>query len=124
MNRARPTWATESACCQASQRLTVTPSTATPNPAITAAATGQADIVAITPPIIAAIAKRSPARGFETKFVLQSYQLGMAMRKNQPELMAWVNGWIKTNLANGKLNDIHLKFAGVAIPDEIVNGAK
>ena len=32
---------------------------------ITAAATGQTDIVAITPPIIAAIAKRSPAREFE-----------------------------------------------------------
>src|SRR5690606_11722346 len=43
---------------------------------ITAAATGQTDIVAITPPIIAAIAKRNPAREFETKFILQSYQLG------------------------------------------------
>src|SRR3989344_1798217 len=67
---------------------------------ITAAATGQADIVAITPPIIAAIAKKNPARDFETKFILQSYQLGVAMRKGQPELMAAVNGWIKTNLAN------------------------
>jgi polar amino acid transport system substrate-binding protein len=48
----------------------------------------------------------------------------MAMRKNQPELMNAVNGWIKTNLANGKLNEIHMKFAGVPIPGEIVNGAK
>ena len=46
------------------------------------------------------------------------------MRKDQPQLMAAVNGWIKTNLANGKLNEIHLKYAGVPIPDEIVNGAK
>jgi polar amino acid transport system substrate-binding protein len=91
---------------------------------ITAAATGQADIVAITPPIIAAIAKRNPAREFEVKFVLQSYQLGVAMRKNQPELMNAVNGWIKTNLANGKLNEIHLKFAGVPIPGEIISAAK
>ncbi|GAB3472897.1 transporter substrate-binding domain-containing protein [Polaromonas eurypsychrophila] len=91
---------------------------------ITAAATGQADIVAITPPIISAIAKRNPERQFEVKFVLQSYQLGVAMRKNQPELMNAVNGWIRTNLANGKLNDIHVKFAGVPIPAEIVNGAK
>ena len=75
---------------------------------ITAAATGQADIVAITPPIIAAIAKKNPARDFETKFILQSYQLGVAMRKDQPELMKAVNAWIKTNLANGKLNEIHL----------------
>src|SRR3989344_5082392 len=91
---------------------------------ITAAATGQADIVAITPPIIAAIAKKNPARDFETKFILQSYQLGVAMRKGQPELMAAVNGWIKTNLANGKLNDIHVKYAGVPIPKEIIDGAK
>lgn len=91
---------------------------------ITAAATGQAEIVAITPPIIAAIAKRNPSRDFEVKFVLQSYQLGVAMRKNQPELMAAVNSWIKTNLANGKLNDIHVKYAGVPIPQEIIDGAK
>lgn len=90
---------------------------------ITAAATGQTDIVAITPPIIHAIGKRNPAREFEVKFVIQSYQLGIAMRKNEPELMAWVNDWIRANLKNGKLNDIHLKYAGVPIPDEIVEGA-
>lgn len=91
---------------------------------ITAAATGQTDIVAITPPIIHAISKRNPAREFEVKFVIQSYQLGIAMRKNEPELMAWVNDWIRSNLKNGKLNDIHMKYAGVPIPDEIINGAK
>ena len=91
---------------------------------ITAAASGQTDIVAITPPIIAAIAKRAPAREFEVKFILQSYQLAVAMRKNQPELMNWVNGWVKTNLSNGKLNDIHVKHAGVPIPKEIIDGAK
>ncbi|MEI2415754.1 transporter substrate-binding domain-containing protein [Orrella sp. JC864] len=91
---------------------------------ITAAASGQADIVAITPPIIAAIAKRNPAREFEVKFVIESYQLGIAMRKNQPELKQWVDDWIRANLANGKLNDIHMKYAGVPIPDEIVKGAR
>lgn len=91
---------------------------------ITAGATGQADIVAITPPIIAAIAKRNPSREYEVKFILQSFQLGMAMRKGQPELMAYVNSWIKTNLANGKLNEIHVKYASVPIPKEIIDGAK
>lgn len=91
---------------------------------ITAAASGQTDIVAITPPIIAAIAKRNPAREFETKFILQSYQLGMAMRKGQPELMGAVNEWIKTNLHNGKLNEIHMKYADVPVPQEIIDAAK
>lgn len=87
---------------------------------ITAAATGQADIVAITPPIIHAIGVRNPSLDFEVKFVIQSYELGIAMRKNEPELKEWVNGWIAANLKNGKLNEIHLKYAGVPIPDEIV----
>ncbi|HWK72278.1 transporter substrate-binding domain-containing protein [Pollutimonas sp. M17] len=91
---------------------------------ITAAATGQADIVAITPPIIKAISKRNPEREFEVKFVIQSYRLGVAMRKNEPALKDWVNGWIRTNLKNGKLNEIHLKYAGVPIPEEIIEGAK
>lgn len=87
---------------------------------ITAAATGQAEIVAITPPIIHAIGKRNPSLDFETKFIIQSYELGIAMRKNEPELKEWVNNWIGTNLKNGKLNEIHMKYAGVPIPDEIV----
>src|SRR5690606_21169006 len=91
---------------------------------ITAAATGQTDIVAITPPIIAAIAKRNPEREFEVKFVIQSYRLGIAMRKNEPELKAWVNDWIRANLKNDKLNQIHVKYAGVPIPDEIIQGAE
>lgn len=91
---------------------------------ITAAASGQTDIVAITPPIIQAIANRNPARDFEVKFVIESYKLGIAMRQNEPELKAWVDGWVKENLANGKLNEIHMKYAGVPIPDEIVQGAK
>ena len=91
---------------------------------ITAAASGQADIVAITPPIIQAIANRNPAREFEVKFVIESYKLGIALRKNEPELKGWVDEWVKKNLANGKLNEIHMKYAGVPIPDEIVQGAK
>ncbi|MCQ9617989.1 transporter substrate-binding domain-containing protein [Paenalcaligenes niemegkensis] len=87
---------------------------------ITAAATGQAEIVAITPPIIHAIGERNPSLDFETKFVIQSYDLGIAMRKNEPQLKDWVNNWIGTNLKNGKLNQIHTKYAGVPIPDEIV----
>jgi polar amino acid transport system substrate-binding protein len=55
--------------------------------------------------------------------VIESYKLGIAMRQNEPELKGWVDEWIKTNLQNGKLNEIHLKYAGVPIPDEIVQGA-
>ena len=38
------------------------------------------------------------------------------------EAQQQVDEWIKTNLQNGKLNEIHLKYAGVPIPDEIVQG--
>lgn len=91
---------------------------------ITAAATGQTEIVAITPPIIKAISQRNPKLDYEVKFVIKNYDLGIAMRKNEPELKAWVDGWIKTNLKNGKLDEIHMKYAGVPIPKEIIDGAK
>src|SRR5690606_18931908 len=91
---------------------------------ITAAATGQTDIVAITPPIINAISKRSPEREFEVKFVMQSYQLGVAVRKNEPERMAWVINWIREHVNNGKVHEIHMKYANVPVPQEIIDAAK
>ena len=79
------------------------------------AATGQADIVAITPPIIAAIAKKNPARDFETKFILQSYQLGVAMRKDQPELMkAAQSNIVHKNTASRKVSRLTHQIAKLA----------
>ena len=44
------------------------------------------------------------------------------MRKNEPELLAWVNGWVKTNLKNGTLNQIYKKYLKDDLPAEILAG--
>jgi len=40
------------------------------------------------------------------------------MRKDEPALKEWVNGWVKTNLQNGQLVAIYKKYHGVDIPVE------
>jgi len=41
------------------------------------------------------------------------------VKKNQPELKAWVNHWVTANMENGKLNAIYRKYNGVDLPAEI-----
>jgi polar amino acid transport system substrate-binding protein len=90
---------------------------------ITAAATGQTDIIGLTPPMIRKITELNPSRHFEIKFVISSYLLALAVRKNEPRLLEWLNGWIRTNLKNGKLNAIQKKYSGVDIPQEVMDAA-
>ena len=44
--------------------------------------------------------------------------------KNEPELLAWVNQWVKTNLNNGTLNQIYKKYLKEDLPKDIVDGGK
>lgn len=87
----------------------------------TAVATGQQDYIAAPVTIIAGIKKANPSRDIEVKFVMQSQAYGIGLRKNEPKLLAYLDGWIKTNLKNGKLNDINKKYFSVALPAEMLN---
>lgn len=91
---------------------------------ITAAVTGQADLVATSGALFQAMVNKAPARQLEPKFVLRTFDLGVGMRKEEPKLMAWVNGWVRTNMKNGKLNEIFKKYHGADIPESVVNQAK
>lgn len=55
------------------------------------------------------------------KFILQISMLGIGLRKNNPELRAWLDEWVKTNLKNGKLNAIYKKYHGEDLPSSIMN---
>ena len=59
-----------------------------------------------------------PARAVETKIVMQTFHLAIGLRKNEPRLMEWVNGWVKANLKNGKLAAIYKQYHGVDIPTQ------
>jgi polar amino acid transport system substrate-binding protein len=79
---------------------------------VTAIASGQVEIFATSPAIVKTVAGKVPALGVETKFVMQSFPLGIGLRKGEPKLQAWINDWVAKNTANGKLVEIFKRFHG------------
>ena len=91
---------------------------------ITAAVTGQEDIIGGSGSHLAKVVEKSPNRQMERKFVMTNALAGIGVRKNEPELLAWVNEWVKTNLKNGSLTRIYKKYLKDDLPEEILAGAK
>lgn len=87
----------------------------------TAVATGQQDYIAAPITIIPGIKKANPGRDIELKFVIKAQPYGIGLRKNEPELKAYLDGWVKTNLKNGKLDSIYKKYFGASLPAEMLN---
>ncbi|SFE90613.1 transporter substrate-binding domain-containing protein [Paracidovorax wautersii] len=79
---------------------------------VTAAVSGQADIIATSPAIVNTVLAKAPGKDLEQKFVMSTVPLGIGLRKNEPELKAWLNDWITRNTANGKLTAIYKKYHG------------
>jgi polar amino acid transport system substrate-binding protein len=87
----------------------------------TAVATGQQDYIAAAMSVIPQVKKANPSRDVEPKFSMKGFPLGIGIRKNEPELKAYLDGWVRTNVQNGKLNDIYKKYFGVALPGDMLN---
>jgi len=86
------------------------------DPTSSAAVTsGQFSIYATSRPLLTELIKANPGLDIEEKFVAQSQPLGVAVRKGEPELLAWINDWLRTNIDNGKLLDIYEKYHGVRL---------
>ena len=68
--------------------------------------------------LLPAISKKNPARTAESRITMQTFYLAIGMRKDEPKLKEWVNGWVTGNLQNGKLGAIYKKYHGVDIPVE------
>jgi polar amino acid transport system substrate-binding protein len=79
-------------------------------------ASGQVDILATARSLLPAISKKNPARTAESRITMQTNYLAVGLRKNEPQLKAWVDDWVRTNLKNGKLAAIYKKWHGVDIP--------
>lgn len=91
---------------------------------ITAAVSGQADIVGGTSAHLATVVEKNPGREMEKKFVMTNFRAAIGLRKNEPELKAWVDEWVRTNLKNGFLNTTYKKYLKEDLPAEIMEGAK
>ncbi|TKT78116.1 transporter substrate-binding domain-containing protein [Aquamicrobium sp. LC103] len=87
---------------------------------VTAAVSGQAQMVATSETVVNQIRERSAERAFEPKFTIRTFDLAIGVRKNEPELLAKLNEWIEANLASGKLNEIYEKHHGAPLPDEML----
>lgn len=91
---------------------------------ITAAITGQADIIGGTGAHLATVIQKNPGRQMERKFVLSSALIGIGVRKNEPELLAWVNRWVKAGLNDGSLNAIYKKYMKDDLPQVVLDGGR
>lgn len=83
----------------------------------TALIAGQVDAIGTPATTVKTLAERNPARNLEVKFVVKMQPLAIGLRKNDAELMNWVNGWIEKNTANGELNKIYTRHMGIGLPD-------
>ncbi|TCK30634.1 amino acid ABC transporter substrate-binding protein (PAAT family) [Ancylobacter aquaticus] len=83
---------------------------------VTAAVTGQADFIATSATIVNQIGVKNPARPFDPKVLITTFNLAMGVKKGEPALVAKLNEWIAANIANGKLNAIYKKYHGADLP--------
>jgi len=81
---------------------------------------GQVDLFTTAELLLPAIAAKNPSRQLEMKFVIDTFKLAVGVRKGEPRLLEAVNAWVKTNLKNGKLNEIYKKYHGNDLPDVVL----
>lgn len=84
---------------------------------LTAVATGQQEVYVAAPSLMAELNKLKPVKALQEKLVLKTFPIGVGMNKNDEALKAWVDEWVKTNIANGKLSAIYKKYHGTALPE-------
>jgi polar amino acid transport system substrate-binding protein len=85
---------------------------------VTAAVSGQVDCIGSSATIINQIGIKNPARVFESRIPLATFDLAVGLKKGEPRLMEKLNAWIAENIKNGKLNAIYKKFHGVELPPD------
>lgn len=84
----------------------------------TAISTGQQDYIAAAASVIKQVNIANPSRNVEVKFVMTTAPYAIGLRQNEPELKAWLDQWVATNLASGNLNTIYEKHFGIPLPAE------
>ena len=86
---------------------------------VTAAASGQCNLIATSGAIVNQISKKAPSRPFEKKVLLDEFDLAIGVKKGEPALLAKLDEWIAANLKNGKLNAIFKKYHGTDLPSNM-----
>jgi polar amino acid transport system substrate-binding protein len=82
---------------------------------IAALGAGQVDALGTADNRTIVLNKRFPGK-FEIKYELGVFYYAVGVRKNNPELLQWVNTWVFVNMHNGKLSQIFEKWIGQKLP--------
>ena len=77
---------------------------------------GQVDAYASGELIARTLIPRYPEKQFETKYVVQSYWNAIGMRRNDPDLLQWVNTFIFVHNSNGNLKRLYEKWIQMPFP--------
>jgi polar amino acid transport system substrate-binding protein len=83
---------------------------------VTALVSGQVEVMASSPQIMAAVNQRRPADPLTVKLVLKTNPYAIGLRKGDDALKAKLNEIIAQNLSNGKLSEIYNRYTGVPLP--------
>ncbi|PWC78097.1 amino acid ABC transporter [Azospirillum sp. TSH64] len=87
----------------------------------TAMLTGQQKYLASTLSDLAVIKEQNKSLDLDFKFTMKTYPMGVGVRKGEPELLGWVNDWVRKNIENGKLNTIFVKWFGQPLPADMTH---
>lgn len=86
---------------------------------VTAAVSGQAQMVATSESLVNAIDQKIGKGNFKPLFTITNFDLAIGVKKGEKALLDKVNEWVKANLENGKLNEIHTKYYGSSLPEDM-----
>ncbi|MFE1600538.1 transporter substrate-binding domain-containing protein [Methylobacterium sp. ID0610] len=87
---------------------------------ITAAVSGQVDLVSTQEAVVAVMNEKRADKPFETKFVQSELNLGIALPQGEDKLKTWLNDWVRTNMESGRLNTVFRQFHGRDLPADLV----
>jgi polar amino acid transport system substrate-binding protein len=89
------------------------------NGTISAFLSGQVDVIATGNVVAAAIIEKNPPKRPELKFLIKNSPCYIGMNKEQPALMAKINGIIAAARSDGTLNAISEKWLKVDLPADL-----
>jgi len=85
----------------------------------TAVATGQQKILAAALSTANSMKESNPDKKLEISLTMNDYPMAIGLRKDDPQLLDWINKWVSDNLANGELNKIYKKYFGMDLPENM-----
>lgn len=87
----------------------------------TAVLSGQVDAFVTSPPVLYALNKKDPNIKLRAAIMLKYFRVGAGVRQSDTKLRDRLDVWVDTNMANGKLPAIYLKWFGAPLPLDQLN---